>query len=129
MINVCAPLVETLHIEVLGVRISLQKNRDGRWQCQVHLLHGDDHEFVIDGRSGVTDARSCWQPKGAHGPSRSFDHAIFNWTDRHLQAPSPMSFPLERTQRRLPSMQSWVSIDDLIYLVAAHIELVPDAWF
>jgi maltooligosyltrehalose trehalohydrolase len=41
-----------------------------------------DYAFVLDGAEpALPDPRSAWQPRGVHGPSRTFDTSSFDWTD------------------------------------------------
>jgi maltooligosyltrehalose trehalohydrolase len=43
---------------------------------------GTDYAFRVDGGEPLPDPRSPWQPLGIQGPSRSYDHEAFRWTDR-----------------------------------------------
>lgn len=47
------------------------------------LDHIMDYGFVIDGDGPFPDPRSRWQPYGVDGPSRTYDHARFDWSDHH----------------------------------------------
>ena len=40
-----------------------------------------DYAFGIDGGEPRPDPRSPWQPRGVHGPSRTFDPAAYRWGD------------------------------------------------
>jgi maltooligosyltrehalose trehalohydrolase len=40
-----------------------------------------DYAVSIDGRDPRPDPRSPWQPRGVHGPSRTFDPAAYAWGD------------------------------------------------
>jgi maltooligosyltrehalose trehalohydrolase len=42
---------------------------------------GTDYSFRVDGGDALPDPRSPWQPSGVHGPSRTYDHEGFPWTD------------------------------------------------
>jgi maltooligosyltrehalose trehalohydrolase len=42
---------------------------------------GTDYSFRVDGGEALPDPRSPWQPSGVHGPSRTYDHEGFPWTD------------------------------------------------
>ena len=43
---------------------------------------GTDYAFRVDGGEPLPDPRSPWQPLGTEGPSRTYDHEAFRWTDR-----------------------------------------------
>ena len=43
---------------------------------------GTDYAFRVDGGEPLPDPRSPWQPLGTEGPSRTYDHEAFGWTDR-----------------------------------------------
>ncbi|MHB1487242.1 MAG: malto-oligosyltrehalose trehalohydrolase [Acidimicrobiales bacterium] len=45
------------------------------------LDHIRDYGFVIDGDGPFPDPRSRSQPHGVDGPSRTYDHGQFDWTD------------------------------------------------
>ncbi|MEU5883166.1 malto-oligosyltrehalose trehalohydrolase [Spirillospora sp. NPDC047279] len=58
--------------------------RPGRWAADVpDAGHGTDYGFVLDDDPEVLpDPRSPWQPNGAYGMSRVYEHDRFAWTDR-----------------------------------------------
>jgi maltooligosyltrehalose trehalohydrolase len=35
----------------------------------------------VDGGRPLPDPRSAWQPRGVHGPSRTFDASRYHWSD------------------------------------------------
>ena len=46
------------------------------------LLPGADYAYLLDDDdTPLSDPRSQWQPHGVFGPSRSYDHSAFRWTD------------------------------------------------
>ena len=53
--------------------------RPGWWQADVAEV--SDYAFRIDGGDPLPDPRSRWQPAGVNGPSRTYDHGAFRWTD------------------------------------------------
>ncbi|MFV2103222.1 malto-oligosyltrehalose trehalohydrolase [Micromonospora sp. LOL_024] len=76
--------------EASRVRLSLPGTADhemrtgqgGWWRVQVPGA-GPDYCFLLDDDDqALPDPRSGWQPAGAHGPSRIYDHAAFGWTDQ-----------------------------------------------
>ncbi len=44
-----------------------------------------DYAFSIDGGDPRPDPRSPWQPRGVHGPSRTFDPTAYRWGDAGWQ--------------------------------------------
>ncbi|KAB2351631.1 malto-oligosyltrehalose trehalohydrolase [Actinomadura rudentiformis] len=60
------------------------EERPGRWRAEVaDAGHGTDYGFVLDDVDEVLpDPRSLWQPYGAHGVSRVYEHDRFAWTDQ-----------------------------------------------
>ena len=55
--------------------------RQGWWQADVDAPPGTDYAFRLDGGEPLADPRSPWQPYGPPGPSRTYDHSAFAWTD------------------------------------------------
>jgi malto-oligosyltrehalose trehalohydrolase len=52
------------------------------WEAEVPGAGpGSDYAFQLDGGDLLPDPRSAWQPRGARGPSRVYDHGAFGWTD------------------------------------------------
>ena len=61
-----------------------EMTRDGHdwWHPPEPLLPGTDYAYLLDDDdTPLADPRSQWQPEGVFGPSRSYDHAAFRWTD------------------------------------------------
>jgi maltooligosyltrehalose trehalohydrolase len=59
----------------------MYQTSDGWWHAEAE---GTDYAFLLDDDDNpLPDPRSLWQPQGVHGPSRRYDHAAFEWTDRH----------------------------------------------
>jgi len=56
----------------------------GWWEADVPeaAASGTDYAFRVDGGEPLPDPRSPWQPLGSEGPSRTYDHGAFRWTDR-----------------------------------------------
>ena len=79
-----------------GGQRELTRDASGWWRREVGGAdHGVDYGFLLDDAdpdvepdpdepaSGVLpDPRSRWQPAGVHAPSRTYDHARFEWSDR-----------------------------------------------
>ena len=52
------------------------------WHPPEPLLPGTDYAYLLDDDdTPLADPRSQWQPEGVFGPSRSYDHSAFRWTD------------------------------------------------
>ncbi|HEY7921322.1 MAG TPA: malto-oligosyltrehalose trehalohydrolase [Streptosporangiaceae bacterium] len=56
----------------------------GWWDADLQeaSASGTDYAFRVDGGEPLPDPRSPWQPRGTGGPSRTYDHGAFRWTDR-----------------------------------------------
>ena len=56
----------------------------GWWEADLPeaAASGTDYAFRVDGGEPLADPRSPWQPLGSEGPSRTYDHGAFRWTDR-----------------------------------------------
>ena len=56
----------------------------GWWEADLAeaAATGTDYAFRVDGGEPLADPRSPWQPLGSEGPSRTYDHGAFRWTDR-----------------------------------------------
>jgi maltooligosyltrehalose trehalohydrolase len=59
-------------------------NKRGWWALNVaEACCGDEYAFLIDDdETPYPDPRSLQQPKGVHGPSRLYDHSLFEWHDQ-----------------------------------------------
>lgn len=86
--SVWAPQAGRVDVKINGeTHPLLPAGRAGWWE--VHLPdtgHGVDYTYALDratesAQTTLPDPRSLWQPYGPHGPSRTVDHARFNWTD------------------------------------------------
>ena len=63
---------------------TFEMTRDDRawWHPPEPLLPGTDYAYLLDDDdTPLADPRSQWQPDGVFGPSRSYDHSAFRWTD------------------------------------------------
>lgn len=59
-------------------RLPLRRDEHGWWSAE--LDHTGRYAFVVDG-DRLPDPRSPSQPDGVDGPSSTFDHTAFPWTD------------------------------------------------
>jgi maltooligosyltrehalose trehalohydrolase len=59
----------------------MSKLESGWFRAETELLAGTDYLLAVDGGEPRPDPRSAWQPRGPHEPSRTVEHARFEWTD------------------------------------------------
>jgi malto-oligosyltrehalose trehalohydrolase len=78
-IAVWAPKASKVELDAGGVRHPMGPDgRPGWWRADVQVT---DYSFRLDDGDPLPDPRSLWQPDGINGPSRSYDHSAFSWTD------------------------------------------------
>ncbi len=83
--TVWAPEAARVRLRLPGVADhEMRPGPDGWWRVEVPGVGpGADYAFLLDDDERPRpDPRSPWQPAGAHGPSRRYDHAAFRWTDQ-----------------------------------------------
>ncbi len=104
-LSVWAPLAESVEVEWSAVPESADGSAEAQPRRDPMTPAGDgwwhwhrggaasegavvDYAFVLDGAEGaLPDPRSAWQPRGVHGPSRTFDASSFDWTDDGWRGP------------------------------------------
>jgi maltooligosyltrehalose trehalohydrolase len=59
----------------------------GWWSLSVDRTAPFDYAFRVDGGPPLPDPRSAWQPRGVHGPSRTFDAGAYPWSDAGWPGP------------------------------------------
>lgn len=81
--SVWAPEASTLRVRVAGADHPMTLYDGGWWRTEVDCpAHGTDYAYLLnDSDEALPDPRSRWQPYGVHGSSRTYDHALFRWTD------------------------------------------------
>ncbi|MDQ7909259.1 DUF3459 domain-containing protein [Phytohabitans sp. ZYX-F-186] len=81
--SVWAPEASRLRVRIGGIDHSMALDAGGWWRTHVECAaHGTDYMYLLDDSDEpLPDPRSRWQPYGVHGPSRTYDHAAFPWTD------------------------------------------------
>jgi maltooligosyltrehalose trehalohydrolase len=95
--EVWAPDAERVELETGSVRQDMRAEDGGWWRIDRDDPvtgtdapgtddsgtdnRGTDYSFRVDGGEALPDPRSPWQPSGVHGPSRTYDHEGFPWTD------------------------------------------------
>ena len=63
-------------------KVPMERSADGWWSVEIDCGDDDvDYGFAIDGGPVRPDPRSRRQPRGVHGPSRTFDPARHVWGD------------------------------------------------
>jgi malto-oligosyltrehalose trehalohydrolase len=88
--SVWAPAAGAVEVEVAGRRYPMSREAavpprgwSGWWNADVpDAAVGLDYGFRLDGGEFLPDPRSLRQPFGPQGPSRTYDHSAFRWTDR-----------------------------------------------
>jgi len=77
---VWAPERSRVRVRLDGGRdADLTRGEDGWWRATAPAA---DYSFLLDDEEEpLPDPRSPWQPYGVHGPSRTYDHTAFRWTD------------------------------------------------
>ncbi|MDQ2781531.1 MAG: malto-oligosyltrehalose trehalohydrolase, partial [Actinomycetota bacterium] len=59
----------------------------GWWVASTSSTQPFDYAFRVDGGQPQPDPRSPWQPRGVHGPSRTFDTGAYRWGDTGWAGP------------------------------------------
>jgi maltooligosyltrehalose trehalohydrolase len=129
--RVWAPEARSVKLVVRTHRFAMQATPGGWWVLdQPQLPVGTDYRFEVDDGPPTPDPRSAFQPFGVHGPSRTVDHAAFDWTDRGWRAPPLASavvyelhvgtFTPEGTFQGVQSRLAY-----LAKLGVTHVELMP----
>ena len=110
--------------------------RHGWWAADVdEAVHGTDYGFVLDdGDEVLPDPRSPWQPYGAHGISRVYDHDRFPWNDHRWHGrPLPGSVLYELHVGTFTPEGTFDAaiqrLDHLVSLGVDAVELLPVASF
>jgi malto-oligosyltrehalose trehalohydrolase len=83
--RVWAPAADTVEVELDGSHRAAMHRAEtaGWWLADLpDAAQGAGYSFRLDGGEPLADPRSPWQPHGPAGPSRSYDHSGFRWTDR-----------------------------------------------
>ena len=85
-IHVWAPAARRVDvdIEALGgvvTTVPMSRQPGGWWALTTDRPAPFDYAFRVDGGAPLPDPRSAWQPRGVHGPSRTFDAAAHSWGD------------------------------------------------
>jgi maltooligosyltrehalose trehalohydrolase len=85
-IRVWAPAARRVDVDIepLGgvvTTVPMRRQPGGWWRVTTDRTAPFDYAFRVDGGPPLPDPRSAWQPRGVHGPSRTFDAAAHTWGD------------------------------------------------
>ena len=79
---VWAPDPELVRMRANDQTFEMTRDDHAWWHPPEPLLPGTDYAYLLDDDdTPLADPRSQWQPEGVFGPSRSYDHSAFRWTD------------------------------------------------
>ena len=96
---------------------------------------GQNYAFLIDDdATAYPDPRSLWQASGVHGPSRTYDQSLFQWTDGSWHSPPLGSGILYELHLGTFSGEGTFDgairhLDHLVELGITHVALMPVAEF
>jgi maltooligosyltrehalose trehalohydrolase len=91
-IRVWAPNAKRVDVDIepLGGVVTttpMTRQPGGWWTVSTDRPAPLDYAFRLDGGQPLPDPRSPWQPRGVHGPSRTFDAATYVWSDNGWPGP------------------------------------------
>ena len=79
---VWAPDPELVRLRANDQTFEMTRDDHAWWHPPEPLLPGTGYAYLLDDDdTPLADPRSLWQPEGVFGPSRSYDHSAFRWTD------------------------------------------------
>ena len=132
--SVWAPDHARVELAVGRERHSMLPDGAGWWRAAIELPPGTDYQFVLDGEGPLPDPRSPWQPTGVHGPSRTVDHAAFDWTDAGWRPPALADAIIYELHIGTFTLSGTFDaaierLCDLAELEVTHLEIMPVAEF
>ncbi len=91
-VRVWAPHAKRVDVDVTppgGVTATAPMSQvsGGWWVASTSATQPFDYAFRVDGDQPLPDPRSPWQPRGVHGPSRTFDTGAHRWGDTGWPGP------------------------------------------
>jgi maltooligosyltrehalose trehalohydrolase len=91
-IRVWAPNARRVDIDVAPVggvvtTVPMTRLPGGWWTVTTDGRGPLDYAFRLDGGRPLPDPRSPWQPRGVHGPSRTFATSAYSWSDAGWPGP------------------------------------------
>ncbi len=133
-IAVWAPRAGRVELALAEGRQPMVAGPGGWWRGRRPLPPGTDYAFVLDGGEPLPDPRGAWQPAGVHGPSRTVDHAGFDWTDRGWRPPALETGVIYELHIGTFSEEGTFDgaiarLGELVDLGITHLELMPVAEF
>jgi malto-oligosyltrehalose trehalohydrolase len=136
--RVWAPAVGRVVAEVAGRSYPMAPGGGpGWWRADVPdavAPAGTDYAFRLDGGDPLPDPRAPRLPYGPDGPGRTYDHAVFRWTDGQWRgAPLPGAVVYELhvgTFTAEGTLDAVIGrLDHLVALGVTAVELMPLAAF
>ena len=91
-IRVWAPNAKRVDVDIepfggVVTTAPMTRQPDGWWTAPSDRPGPFDYAFRLDGGPPLPDPRSPWQPRGVHGPSRTFDTTSRRWSDSGWPGP------------------------------------------
>jgi malto-oligosyltrehalose trehalohydrolase len=132
---VWAPAAGQVEVVAAGRGYPMAPQDDDWWAAEVPGAgHGTDYAFRLGGGDLLADPRSAWQPAGARGASRRYEHDRFDWADAHWRGvPLPGAVIYElHVGTFTPAGTFDAAIERLDHLTALgvdFVELMPVAAF
>ena len=125
-----APFASQVAVKVGDRLVATRECGDSFWVTEADVPTGTDYAVVLDGAEPVPDPRSPFQPFGVHGPSRTVDHQLANWTDQGWHAPPLASAVIYELHIGTFSPGGTFDgtieyLDHLVDLGISHVELMP----
>jgi maltooligosyltrehalose trehalohydrolase len=134
--SVWAPAADRVDLQVAGQSHRMSPaDRPGWWSAEVAgAPAGTDYTFRLDGGEPLADPRSLRQPAGPAGPSRTYDHSAFGWTDGHWRGAQVSGAVIYELHVGTFTPQGTLDaaigrLDHLIDLGVTVVELMPLAAF
>jgi maltooligosyltrehalose trehalohydrolase len=131
-LTVWAPQAARVEAHLEGRAQPLVAGTGGWWHLDEDVPPLTDYRFAVDGLEPRPDPRSPWQPAGPDGPSRTYDHGAFPWTDagwRGVHLPSAVLYELHvGTFSAAGTFDGVIDhLDHLVGLGVDAVELLPVA--
>ncbi|CAN5380875.1 malto-oligosyltrehalose trehalohydrolase [soil metagenome] len=127
--TVWVPDLTRVRILVDGAEHEMTPWRNSGWW--VWDGEGTDYAYMLgDDDTPLPDPRSVWQPDGVHGPSRTYDHNVFPWSDHDwagLELPRSTVYELHiGTFATVGDFDSAIDrLDHLVDLGIDFVEVLP----
>jgi len=114
--------------------VPMLADEGGWWRSPAPVEAGTDYAFSLDGGPALPDPRSPWQPRGVHGPSRTFDAAAHQWSDGGWEGRSLLGAVIYELHIGTFTAEGTLDaavgrLDHLVALGVDMVELMPVAAF